>query len=71
MYAWAERVAVSFWEVDDNGTAELMQQFYTQILKQGKSPTIALRAAQIKLWQDSKGQNPYYWSEFTLQGEWR
>ena len=71
MYAGAERVAVSLWQVDDAGTAELMQQFYTQMLKQGKSPAIALRAAQLKLWQDSNWQNPYYWSAFTLQGEWR
>ena len=70
MYAGAERVAVSLWQVDDAGTAELMQEFYTQMLKQGKSPAIALRAAQLKLWQDSKWQNPYYWSAFTLQGEW-
>jgi CHAT domain-containing protein len=46
MYAGAERVAVSLWQVDDAGTAEWMQQFYTQMLKQGKSPTVALRAAQ-------------------------
>jgi CHAT domain-containing protein/Flp pilus assembly protein TadD len=71
MYAGAERVAVSLWQVDDAGTAELMQEFYTEMLKQGKSPTVALRAAQLKLWQDSKWQNPYYWSAFTLQGEWR
>jgi CHAT domain-containing protein len=71
MYAGAERVAVSLWQVDDAGTAELMQEFYTQMLKQGKSPTAALRAAQLKLWENSSWQNPYYWSAFTLQGEWR
>ncbi len=71
MYAGAERVAVSLWQVDDMGVPELMKEFYTQMLKQGKSPTVALRAAQLKLWQDSKWQNPYYWSTFTLQGEWR
>jgi CHAT domain-containing protein len=71
MYAGAERVAVSLWKVNDEGTAQLMPEFYTQMLKQGKSPTVALRAAQIKLWQDSNWQNPYYWSAFTLQGEWR
>jgi CHAT domain-containing protein/Tfp pilus assembly protein PilF len=71
MYAGAERVAVSLWQVNDAGTSELMQEFYSQMLKQGKSPTVALRAAQMKLWQDSKWQNPYYWSAFTLQGEWR
>jgi len=70
MYAGAERVAVSLWQVDDAGTAQLMQEFYQEMLKQGKSPTVALRAAQLQLWQ-SKWQNPYYWSAFTLQGEWR
>jgi CHAT domain-containing protein/Tfp pilus assembly protein PilF len=71
MYAGAERVAVSLWKVDDAGTAELMKQFYTEMLKQGKSPTDALRAAQLKLWENSSLKNPYYWSAFTLQGEWR
>ncbi len=71
MYAGAERVAVSLWQVDDRGTAEFMQEFYTQMLKQGKSPAIALRAAQLKLWENSSLKNPYYWSAFTLQGEWR
>ncbi|MBD0264135.1 MAG: CHAT domain-containing protein, partial [Tolypothrix sp. Co-bin9] len=71
MYAGAERVAVSLWQVDDAGTAELMQEFYTQMLNSGKSPTAALRAAQLKLWENSSLQNPYYWSAFTLQGEWR
>ncbi|MGI2908453.1 CHAT domain-containing protein, partial [Tolypothrix sp. VBCCA 56010] len=71
MYAGAERVGVSLWQVDDAGTAELMQEFYTLLLKQGKSPTVALRAAQLKFWENSSLQNPYYWSAFTLQGEWR
>jgi CHAT domain-containing protein len=71
MYAGAERVAVSLWNVDDKGTAEFMQEFYTQMLKEGKSPAVALRAAQLKLWENSSLKNPYYWSAFTLQGEWR
>ncbi|MGI2901963.1 CHAT domain-containing tetratricopeptide repeat protein [Tolypothrix sp. VBCCA 56010] len=71
MYAGAERVAVSLWQVNDDGTIPLMQEFYTQMLSQRKPPTVALRAAQMKLWQDQKWQNPYYWSAFTLQGEWR
>ncbi|NEU72371.1 CHAT domain-containing protein, partial [Hassallia byssoidea VB512170] len=71
MYAGAERVGVSLWQVDDAGTAQLMQEFYTQMLKQGKSPTVALRAAQLKFWENSTLKNPYYWSAFTLQGEWR
>ncbi len=71
IYAVSERVAVSLWKVDDEGTSQLMQEFYKQILQQGKSPSAALRAAQLKLLQDSKWNKPSYWAAFTLQGEWR
>ncbi|MEG4025532.1 CHAT domain-containing protein, partial [Microcoleus sp. S13C4] len=34
MYAGAQRVAVSLWSVDDEGTAVLMQKFYQKMLQQ-------------------------------------
>ncbi|MEH1841278.1 MAG: CHAT domain-containing protein [Nostoc sp.] len=71
MYAGAERVAVSLWRVDDDATAQLMQEFYKALLQQGKSPTTALREAQLKLWKDPNLNQPQYWAAFTLQGEWR
>ncbi|MEH2347333.1 MAG: CHAT domain-containing protein [Nostoc sp.] len=73
MYAGAERVAVSLWMVDDDATAKLMQEFYKQMLQKGKSPTAALREAQLKLWKDPNPNlnKPRYWAAFTLQGEWR
>ncbi len=71
MYAGSARVAVSLWKVNDVSTKELMSEFYKQMLQQGKSPTAALRAAQIKMWQHQDWQNPSYWAAFTLQGEWR
>ena len=49
MYAGAERVAVSLWQVDDAGTAELMQEFYTQMLKQGKSPASRFACCTIEV----------------------
>ncbi|BAY22608.1 TPR domain protein [Calothrix sp. NIES-2100] len=69
MYAGAARVAVSLWQVSDKGTSTLMQEFYQQMLQQGKKPAEALRAAQLKLWQ--AGRSPYEWAAFTVQGEWR
>ncbi|MBD2354964.1 CHAT domain-containing protein [Tolypothrix sp. FACHB-123] len=69
MYAGAARVAVSLWQVSDRGTSILMQEFYKQMLQQNKKPAEALRAAQLKLWQE--GRSPYEWAAFTLQGEWR
>ncbi|ACC84983.1 CHAT domain-containing tetratricopeptide repeat protein [Nostoc punctiforme] len=73
MYAGSPRVAVSLWSVDDQGTAELMTKFYTNMLKDNLPSVAALRAAQLEMWQSP---NPNYsqtnvWAAFTLQGEWR
>ncbi|WP_323363480.1 CHAT domain-containing protein [Leptothoe sp. PORK10 BA2] len=69
MYAGAERVAVSLWNVNDEATANLMTEFYRYLLEENQSPAAALRAAQLDMWE--AGQSPYYWAAFTLQGEWR
>jgi CHAT domain-containing protein len=71
MYAGAQRVAVSLWNVDDEGTSVLMQKFYQKMLQQKLAPAAALRAAQIEMMQQEKWQFPYYWAAFTLQGEWK
>ncbi|MBC1224702.1 CHAT domain-containing protein [Nostoc sp. UCD121] len=71
MYAGSQRVVVSLWSVNDEGTKELMSEFYRQMLQQGKSPTAALRAAQLYLWQQKEWKNPYFWAAFTVQGEWQ
>ena len=71
MYAGAARVMVSLWQVNDAGTSILMQEFYKEMLQQGKTPPEALRAAQRKLWENPKWRSPYYWAGFTVQGEWR
>ncbi|MEG4393359.1 CHAT domain-containing tetratricopeptide repeat protein, partial [Microcoleus sp. BROC3] len=71
MYAGAQRVAVSLWSVDDEGTAVLMQKFYQKMLQQKLAPAAALRAAQMEMMQEENWQSPYYWAAFTLQGEWK
>jgi CHAT domain len=71
MYAGATRVVASLWKVDDEATAELMKRFYHQILREGQSPTAALRAAQTAMWQHKRWRSPYYWASFGLQGEWK
>ncbi|MDF5731639.1 MAG: CHAT domain-containing protein, partial [Rhizonema sp. PD38] len=47
MYAGAERLVVSLWQVDDKGTAEFMQEFYKQMLHSDKPANEALRATQL------------------------
>jgi CHAT domain-containing protein len=71
MYAGAPRVLVSLWNVDDEGTSELMSRFYKKMLQEGQKPTAALRAAQIEMLQETKWKAPYYWAAFVLQGEWK
>ena len=71
MYAGTQRVVVSLWTVDDEGTATLMSSFYKGMLQKGLTPAAALRAAQLEMWKQEKWKSPYYWAAFTLQGEWR
>ena len=70
MYAGAERLAVSLWFISDEGTANVMEQFYRAMLQGDElSPAEALRATQSAMWE--AGESPYYWAAFTIQGEWR
>jgi len=71
MYAGAERVVASLWQVDDLATAGLMKRFYQGMLKDGLRPAEALRAAQIEMSKQKRWSAPYYWAGFVIQGEWR
>lgn len=70
MYAGAASVVASLWKVDDNATAELMQHFYEEILKQGYSPAAALRQAQLAMLKQKRWRSPYYWAGFVIQGQY-
>ena len=70
MYAGASSVVASLWRVDDEATAELMNQFYTNMLQKGMPPPAALAAAQNSIRQRSEWQSPYYWAAFTLHGDY-
>jgi CHAT domain-containing protein len=54
MYAGSKGVVSSFWDVDDDGTAELMSQLYSKMLKDKQSPSTALRNVQLYMWNSSK-----------------
>ena len=71
LYAGADRVVASLWQVDDESTAELMKRFYRAMLRDGRRPAEALRAAQLELAADRRWSAPFYWAGFVLQGEWR
>jgi CHAT domain-containing protein len=71
MYAGARRVIVSLWNVNDKATASLMQRLYVGMLRGGKTPAAALRAAQMEMLRTAQWQSPYYWAAFVMQGEWK
>jgi CHAT domain-containing protein len=69
--AGSKSVVASLWKVDDRATAALMADFYQSMLQQGMTPAAALRAARLKVMQDKRWGNPYYWAGFVVQGEYR
>jgi CHAT domain-containing protein len=71
MYAGARRVVASLWQVDDLATAKLMQRFYQGMLKDGLTPSAALRVAQLELAKQKRWASPYFWAAFVIQGEWK
>ncbi len=70
MYAGANKLLVSLWNVNDDATAEMMTRFYNLMLQDDLSPAEALRQAQQEIRQQEKWQHPVYWAAFTLQGDW-
>jgi CHAT domain-containing protein len=71
LYAGARAVVASLWEVDDESTSELMAHFYRAMLKDGRRPADALRAAQLDLARNPRWSAPFYWAGFVIQGDWR
>jgi CHAT domain-containing protein len=71
MYAGAQRVVASLWQVDDFATAQLMKSFYRGMLKEGLRPAAALRAAQLEMLRQKPWAPPFFWAAFTIQGEWQ
>jgi CHAT domain-containing protein len=72
LYAGAERLVVSLWEVNDRAAARLMAKFYRAVLASDHvRPAAALRRAQIAMIREGKWRHPWYWAPFIIQGEWR
>ena len=71
MYAGAKRVVASLWKVDDAATAEFMKRFYQNLLRKKQSPSAALRSAQNEMKEIPRFRQPYFWSGFILQGDWK
>jgi CHAT domain-containing protein/Tfp pilus assembly protein PilF len=69
--AGASSVVTSVWDVEDESTAELMRNVYKNMFSGRRSPSQALREAQIAMWKDRRYSSPYFWGGFIAQGEWQ
>ena len=67
----ARSTIATLWSVQDDSTAELMNQLYQALKTSGISKAEALRQAQLSLLRSPKYQHPYYWSAFILVGNWQ
>jgi len=62
--AGAQSVAASFWPVESEATARLMEKFYAAL---GESaPAAALERASLAVSADSQYGHPYYWAAFQI-----
>jgi CHAT domain-containing protein len=71
MSGGARSVVASLWKVDDEATAELMNQFYRAMFNEGLPPSAALRKAKQAMQVSPQWSHPYFWAAFVLQGEYR
>ena len=68
MYAGADSVLASLWQVPDRATAALMERFYAYLINENLHPAAALRKAQLSVASERRWSNPYFWGAFVLQG---
>lgn len=72
MYAGAPTVGVTLWSVADRPTADLMADFYRNLLNpQAPSTSAAMQTARLSLLARKETSAPYFWAPFVLVGDWQ
>ncbi|MBI4752259.1 MAG: tetratricopeptide repeat protein [Acidobacteria bacterium] len=67
--AGSEAQVMSLWPVSDQGTKELMTNFYRR-LKAGEGRSQALHNTQLEMMKSRKWRHPFYWAAFIQSGAW-
>jgi CHAT domain-containing protein len=67
LYAGANSIVASLWQVDDSATSEIMVRFYENLERADKRD--ALRRAQLEVFDEKP--HPFYWAAFQLTGNVR
>ena len=68
--AGARSALASLWLIDDETTAQLVTEFYTQLQDPAISKAVALQRAQLKIARDPLHDHPCYWAPFLLINNW-
>jgi len=66
IYAGTPSIVASLWNVDDASTAELMNEFYSNLITMDKAE--ALQYAQLKIMREK--ESPFFWAPFVLIGDY-
>lgn len=67
----ARSTVATLWPVKDQAAAKIMRVLYENIGEPGVSKAEALRQAQLALLADPSYSDPFFWSAYTLVGNWR
>ena len=67
LYAGAQSIVSSLWNINDATTQHFMTDFYQQ-LREGKSKSKALRHTKLSFLEQEKTAAPFFWSAYTLTG---
>ncbi|QPC81297.1 CHAT domain-containing protein [Phototrophicus methaneseepsis] len=67
LYAGAQALVSSLWDVDDAAAEAFTDGFYAR-LRQGATKSNAMQHTQIKLMHDERFHHPAYWGAFQLSG---
>ena len=65
LYAGAQSLLLTLWDVDDISTAKLMKSFYRSMPQQSRAQ--ALQAAMLEIREEYP--HPFYWAPFVLIGK--
>jgi CHAT domain-containing protein len=69
LIAGAQTVLASHWPVSDKATSPLVTEFMRR-WRAGEPRAQAWHEAQLELLRSKDFSNPYFWSAFTLTGQW-
>ena len=69
-YAGSPSIIATLWEIEDESTSILMNEFYRNWIIKGMKKSQALSTSQRKLKSIPKFNHPMFWAPFTLIGDW-